>query len=534
MKRSFLLLIVILVLLPVSAQEFAVLESSAEGDNHVQIPVLVDDIDRIASEKDSEANEVVTIYLKDGSVCRALSKDTKTGMNFFKYVPYDMPITTTTEHLNDYQLTWNVSGVGKQDGFYSVGVTWYQMDFAYMQNEHHGICIGTSPNLTVENSEHVLYVDDRAEHAYNHKYDSLAHYMFIGPRVSLPHSLSFLKSRKTPMGDWRFGEKAYSLSISPKDAAYLGDIPMGSDNWLDMPLEYGKTYYYRPFSQGDVMQQGEMKPMVFYDVEKSFRVPYVMEDAGYDGFSFPTEEACVAFSAHFSDSVTAPAWEQLEPLWQEWQLTAEAKQVDLSVAGKSFTFDNGTIYKLDRIPDEFYSWLTHREIVIDAFGGIAKIAKTKDSKGDLIETSTANVVYPDESLQVPGGKYVRFEPVVASKNIEVTYRSREVIPGIRYKLQISFAPEEDETAEMRLPTKVSVYSLPMSDEEVSSSDEKQLFKNQEIPATIVTTLESDNVSTQAMGIDIRIATNITNSEYRYKTYNRILRIAEIRLIPVDN
>ena len=74
----------------------------------------------------------------------------------------------------------------------------------------------------------------------------------------------------------------------------------------------------------------------------------------------------------------------------------------------------------------------------------------------------------------------------------------------------------------------------MSDEEVSSSDEKQLFKNQEIPATIVTTLESDNVSTQAMGIDIRIATNITNSEYRYKTYNRILRIAEIRLIPVDN
>jgi hypothetical protein len=357
--------------------------------------------------------------------------------------------------------------------------------------------------------------------------------MFVGPKVSLPRSLFVQPSVRASHGEWDYNANPYSLTSSGIDNSYMSDLIIGNGNWLDIPLEYGKTYYYRTFSQCDGWLQGEVKPMTFYDVEKSFRVPYVMEDAGYDGKVQPTEEAFEKFKSHFPDSVTAPTWEQLKHLWDEWRLTDDGKQTDISVYYVTpETFDNGTVSnQINRIPDEFYTWLCRREIVIDSYEGITEIGKVWiPTWGDSIEVATPEVVYPDDSFHVPGGKYVCFKPKISNTDIDVTYRSNEVIPGIQYRLQVNFAPDCEENSEGWLPTIVDISILPMGDAK-DSSEGRQLFYSQEIPSTDVTTLESDNVSTKAMGMDLWIKTNVSKEDYRSWKYNRIMRIAEIRLIP---
>ena len=52
--------------------------------------------------------------------------------------------------------------------------------------------------------------------------------------------------------------------------------------------------------------------------------------------------------------------------------TPEAEAVPVK---KMPTFDDGTGYRLNRIPHEFYTWLTHREIVIDPYEHILDISK---------------------------------------------------------------------------------------------------------------------------------------------------------------
>jgi hypothetical protein len=138
---------------------------------------------------------------------------------------------------------------------------------------------------------------------------------------------------------------------------------------------------------------------------------------------------------------------------------------------------------------------------------------------------------------VPGDKYVRFVPNDATMNPGVTYRSNEVIPGVRYKLQLNFAPETEienteATANDFLPTKVQVYSV-IGYERTRINLPTDVKNVTEIPATEVTTIEVENFSTQTMGLNLKIETRVTSVEARKGTHNRIMRIAEIRLVPEE-
>lgn len=288
-----------------------------------------------------------------------------------------------------------------------------------------------------------------------------------------------------------------------------------------------------------MIQHGEEKTLTFYDVEKSFRIPYVMEDSNYFIGIKPTDTAYSAFCRHFADTVVTPTWKELEPLWQEWQKTDEAKQIGLtSYYSNPRTFDNGTTFDLTYIPNEFYTWFVHREIVIDPYQGIAEISKTWDtSYKDSVEMASPFVITPDKSWNVPGDKYVRFVPNYATVNPFVTYRSDEVIPGVRYKLQLNFAPETEienteTTANDFLPTKVQVYSV-IGYEGTRINLPTDVNKSTEIPATEVTTIEVENFSTQAMGLNLKIQTRVGSADVRNGINNRIMRIAEIRLVPEE-
>ena len=464
-------------------------------------PVLIDDIDRVTFEADTDNNvttgdnsDVLKVIMRDGSIYKKTCGKNTASISFYKYTPCDNIYISTTKHQNDYTVEWNVNGVGKKDGCYSVGIYWYGNLFDF-KNNRSGICFGTSPNLTVEQSEFVQYVNDSTEF-----HNKLAHYMFIGSELSLPMYL--------------------------QGCNYRFENQIGEDNWLKTPLEYGKTYYYRTFSQVEMMQHGEMKPVTFYDVEKSFRVPKVLEDAGYKGFPIPTEEACKTFWYHFPDSVTAPSREQIIDLWHEWQQTDDAQQIDLSSYCTPIEFDNGTAYELNRIPYEFYKWLTHREIVIDVYRNIAELSKKATVGGDSIESIRPQVISDvNPSWNIPNNRYVRFEELVTTMNHSVKYRSNEVVPGIPYKLQITFAPETRDV--LKLPLKVDIDAFSMY------GNEGVTLKTRIITSeTEVTTLEIDNIDVTSMGFDLRIRTNVSAKEVTKHIFTREMRIADIRLIPM--
>ena len=470
-------------------------------------PVLIDDIDRVTFESDTESADateenpdILKMYMNDGTIHSQLCGKYVASIWLFKYTPYDNTYKSTTNHKNDYTVEWNVNGVGVKDSCYSVGIYW-EKALSNFKNVRSGICFGTSPNLTIEQSDFVRYLENSSDF-----FTLNPHYVFVGSKLSLPMYLEGC--------DYCFDNYSTYKVVQVRE-----------ENWLNIPLEYGKTYYYRTFIQGEMLQHGDMKAETFYDVEKSFRVPKVMEDAGYIGFPIPTEKACQAFGAHFPDFVTAPSKEQILELWYEWQQTNEAQQINLSSYCTPVEFDNGNGYDLHRIPDEFYKWLTHREIVIDVYDGIAELSK-KTTEGDSIVTIKPVVIRNvDPSWNIPNNRYVRFDQQTTTMNHYVKYRSNKVIPGVHYKLQVKFAPET--TYESKLPFKVDIDVFPIFGNEGIS-----LVKKFDVSGTETTSFEIDNIDVNKMGFDLIIRTNVSPSEVRNHNYTRVMRIADIRLVPM--
>lgn len=473
------------------------------------------------------AQDVTILHLKDGTTKRYTNgAKWATSMDFYEYTPTKSALVNhSTTHENGYVCDWGVNQVLKMDGEYLIGLFW-QDEVPYNFHSVSGVCFGTEPGLTVDNCQQKVYSSDamvKLINSGNTNSGSLwsllnehAHYMWIGPR----------KSNKAQMAceDKIYYGMQYELVTV--------DTLL---NYITTPLEKGKTYYYRIFSEGKVLEGGQEKTVVFYDDERSFRVPRVMDDFGYFASPRASDEALAAFgTAHFPEGSAAPTWQQLEPLWSKWRATDEGKNYDLSADITSEQFDDGTGYRLNRIPDGFYTWIANREVVIDPFD-VAEIDQINGADGNPMFTALADsVTNVDPKWGVPGGKYVRFVPTVSTLNSKVIYRSDEVMAGIRYKLLLNFAPETDENADSTyfLPTKIRVYSI------VGSSGTRIVLPNEvknsvEIPATQTTTIEVENFSTKVMGLGLRFQTSASSSEVITNgLYNRIMRIAEIRLIPM--
>jgi hypothetical protein len=184
-------------------------------------------------------------------------------------------------------------------------------------------------------------------------------------------------------------------------------------------------------------------------------------------------------------------------------------------------------YHITHIPDEFYTWMINREIVIDPMDGIFEV-----STYDNYETMSAEpsvkplwVSDVDASWGVPNNRYVRFEPQRTTMNHSVTYRSDEVVAGVPYDVIIVFAPETVDSSQ--IPTKINVNA-----NAVGSQSSQQLASKLEIPANETTTIQlANDYRITSMGMDLTIMTSVSTREFILNKFNRIMRIADIRLIP---
>ena len=224
------------------------------------------------------------------------------------------------------------------------------------------------------------------------------------------------------------------------------------------------------------------------------------------------------FATHFPSNVTAPTRAQLEPLWDIWRQTAQGAAYDLTPYISTKTFDDGIGYRLDKIPDEFYDWLIHREVYIDIWNGI--IGTVRAPNPELV----TNV---DASWGVPNNMWVCIAPESQSVNPEVIFRSDEVIPGVNYKLQLTFAPETREGDNYNnKPGCVKIVYYP---NKYGSTGTNTLINSSDVSGTEVTTLLTDAFNVSTIGLDLSIQSRVSNK--MATTYNRTLRIAQIRLIP---
>lgn len=463
------------------------------------------------------AQDVTILHMKDGTTKRYTNgAKGATSIQFFDYAPAKTYAPDyTSKHENDYVAEWNVNQVYQIDGEYVVGLFW-EDNLPSNFKAISGVLFGTAPGLTLDNCQEKMYATDAyVQYRYSGYLsvvtDEHTHYMWIGNKIKKPMLMS--------IDEQRF--ESYDTIA----------------NFIRTPLEVDHTYYYRTFSEGKALVDGEEQTVVFYGEERSFRVPRIMADFAYYPYPRATDEALAAFAAaHLPDTIAVPTWKQWEPLWNLWRATDEGKNYDLSADITTEEFDDGTGYRLNRIPDEFYTWIANREIVIDPFN-VAEIPRAydenvKDSVYTMILSYIENV---DEKWGVPGGKYVRFEPLITTMNQSVTYRSREVVPGVRYKLQMNLAPETgEESAVYKLPTKLRVYSISGDKSDEIDLPGKEAKGGVTIPTTETTTIEMVNFSTTAVGLDLRYQTAVTNVEIRKKLFNRILRIAEMRLTPMTD
>ena len=184
-------------------------------------------------------------------------------------------------------------------------------------------------------------------------------------------------------------------------------------------------------------------------------------------------------------------------------------------------------YHITHIPDEFYTWMINREIVIDPMDGIFEVSTYENYETMLAEPSVKPlwVSNVDASWGVPNNRYVRFEPQRTTMNHSVTYRSDEVVAGVPYDVFIVFAPETVESSQ--IPTKINVNA-----NAVGSQSSKQLVSKLEVSADKTTTFQvAEKYSITSMGMDLNIMTNVSSREFYVDRFNRIMRIADIRFIP---
>jgi hypothetical protein len=447
--------------------------------------------------------------MKDGTT-RRFTNGVKnaTQVQFFEYMPHEInaAVDNATQHDNGYSYQWDVTKVWHIDGQYSVAVAWEDEVPAGFQPRY-GLCFGTQPGISLEQCDSVEYFIPKLYYDWEGPYPKLR-YILIGQQ--LPARVTI---------DWK-GEQERQQQLE------IGRVY--DNNHLCTDLQPGQTYYYRTFAQGQVEEGGQLKDIVFYGPEKSFRVPRVMGDAGYWAYPRGTDEAVAAFAAHFPESVKTPTWDEMETLWKLWQASDEGRQTDISAYITSETFDDGTGYRLNHISDAFYTWMSQREIVIDAFDGLVEVSTIKDQYGENYPVASAERITGIDSI--PGGKYMRFTPEINNVNYSASYRSCEVVPGIRYRLVVNFAPETlpTATANDSVPTKVDVWAL-----HPDGTEEAELVKKHEVTALQMSTYENGDFLTTDMGLGLKIGTHVQTSEVRNGIFNRIMRIAEIRLIPEE-
>lgn len=303
---------------------------------------------------------------------------------------------------------------------------------------------------------------------------------------------------------------------------------------------HGTTYYYRLMVRLPCQQQGEQQQVVCYGPEMAFRIPDLMAESGLmpaelatDGAVYPTQETWAAFRAeHFRNtSLSTPDALTLGRLWLQWLQTPQGQSAEFTTTDRHY--DDGVIHFIDEIPDAFYTWACSREIIIT---DTSRLGSYNDYIMYEMVTGT------DGKWELPNNSYIQITD--STKNlVTALFYMPEAMPGIKYRLTITFAPETqleqtEENARYFAPTAVRIgWNLPGQNRLDANYLNNPKPKTDEtngsfiISGMEVTTLTFSDFTGGNGNINLLIETNNRSPQVNNGTRCSILRIAEVRLTP---
>ena len=374
----------------------------------------------------SFAQETLVVKLKDGRTLKYNNGVETTDIHFFgtdkegeeinSFVPISENESFDIEGLQvtDYAL---------KDGNYAVAIAW-ENNLKLPEYSRMGICIGRTQGVTTENCDTLFYT----------RYNSLY------PQECLAlGDVSIFKGFSSTdwQGDWY--ENTYQEIVS-----YA---------WCNYPLQPGETYYYRIIA--DMYSTGLTDGFVqFVGPEQSFRIPKLKADAGYNnGDIYFSDEAWSKFYQHFPEDMSSnmkKVWQKsLTSLQQKWEETMDVLPYDITTA-TDLTFDDGVVHILPEVPEAFYTWMSQREIVITAVD-TTEYASTivKNNNNKYASTSFEIVDDVDSSFGIPSNSYIICTPNSDYNSYDsyILFNLTEAVPGVNYKLTVTFAPETRYTPE---------------------------------------------------------------------------------------
>lgn len=362
-----------------------------------------------------------------------------------------------------------------------------------------GILYGTTPDVTIENGTIVQISDDQKNYVNN-----LADYSM----------------------DVVFGEAAGSFH----------DIV----NRYPVDLDFETSYYFRTFVRRPAT--GNYEEGYFYSKELHINTgkPYMcyygvtIDTAPYaeSGYVIPSDDAWNALKERERHCVGGDI-ALLMKYWYQY-LTLERIAQFKPQCTTVYECSDGKLYILDTIGDDFVEYLIDElddEAMMTGYAVDWSLVRDETSQS-YYKTARQSYMTCDAKWNVPNNEYWKYEPSLSNNNPVIYYMLPQPLLGnYTYKIEVTIAPNTEAVDEESIkPNRITATYY------YTDADGKRknipLVKKHEIDTHEVSVLTFDSITAPVFGqAELEIRGDIGARE---KGFDRTLRIARIRVIPVGS
>ena len=330
-----------------------------------------------------------------------------------------------------------------------------------------------------------------------------------------------------------------------------------NNNNFRLPLLHGQTYYYRLVAGIPTMRpDGQCDTVTVYGPELSFRIPDLAGESGEvpselvrAELSLPSKEAWHQFLEDHFDGSELASHRGLCELWLQWQQTEAGRAAATVLPTTVHEYDDARATFFEAVPAEFAAWIRQHEMVLCRPEDFRVPTVAVVTAAGIVNSPITLVEQVDDHNSTwgnPVGSYLRFSPTTPEGHSQQILAAgtfvpvEQVVPGVSYRLTITFAPETDTEHYPDIPTPICIEHWSQDHGYVttlSAAEKTQLYASSKdeglIPATEPTTLTFDLEPDALLGRILYVRSNVTRTGIRNGDHTGIFRLAEIRLTPLD-
>lgn len=199
--------------------------------------------------------------------------------------------------------------------------------------------------------------------------------------------------------------------------------------------------------------------------------------------------------------------------------------------------------------------MSFHQFIISTSNNLKEVSRTKDSRGDSVNTVTpmmVSVITDNKPFynKLWGNYYIEYQPDYSTLNHSATYVLPDVLSNIGYDIYLVTAPalagDTVATAEQRLPTllRCTLYAPGMKEEVLTNESDPRFSSSSKAFLTTPDHVDyfllaedfkfptcTRNISEEALQALLKVETRVSNTQLRNKTHTRTMRINCILVVP---